>query len=45
MATSQGQYQAQVPIARVILNSLTPTVEHALPTVDALTSENFSYIV
>ena len=38
---SKGQYQAQVPIARVILNGLTPTVEHALPTVSALTSENF----
>lgn len=38
---SKGQYQAQVPIARVILNGLTPTVEHALPTVDPLTSEKF----
>ena len=38
---SKGQYQAQVPIARVILNGLTPTAEHALPTVSALTSENF----
>lgn len=38
---SKGQYQAQVPIARVILNGLTPIVEQALPTVDALTSENF----
>lgn len=38
---SKGQYQAQVPIARVILNGLTPTAEYALPTVSALTSENF----
>lgn len=41
---SKGQYQAQVPIARVILNGLTPTVEHVLPTVKALTSENFEII-
>lgn len=41
---SKGQYQAQVPIARVVLNGLTPTVEHALPTVSALTSENFEII-
>lgn len=38
---SKGQYQAQVPIARVVLNNLTPAVEHVLPAVDALTSENF----
>lgn len=41
---SKGQYQAQVPIARVILNGLAPTVELALPSVSVLSSENFEIV-
>lgn len=42
---SKGQYQAQVPIARVILNGLAPTVELALPTVEVLSSSGDDFDV
>lgn len=42
---SKGQYQAQVPIARVILNGLTPTVELVLPTVSVLSSSGTDFDV
>lgn len=42
---SKGQYQAQVPVARVILDGLTPTVELALPTIEVLSSSGDDFDV
>lgn len=42
---SKGQYQAQVPVARVILNGLTPTVELVLPTINVLSSSENDFDV